>query len=118
MPVKHPRLAREARTLQAMIEIYCRGNHSTQVGLCPGCQQLTNYALARLDRCPFQENKSTCANCKVHCYKPEVRKQIRVVMRYSGPRILWKHPILAVMHLLDGKRPSPALAPKKKQPTD
>ena len=30
------------------------------------------------------EQKTFCANCKVHCYKPEMREQIRKVMRFSG----------------------------------
>lgn len=46
------------------------------------------------------------ANCKVHCYKPEVREQIRQVMRFSGPRMLLYHPVLAVWHLVCSKKES------------
>ncbi len=28
--------------------------------------------------------KTFCANCKVHCYKPEMREKIRAVMRFFG----------------------------------
>ncbi len=72
------------------------------------CAPLRDYALERLDKCPFQEGKTTCAKCRVHCYKPEMREKVRTVMRYSGPRMLYRHPVLAVMHLVDSRRKSPA----------
>jgi hypothetical protein len=28
-------------------------------------------------------------------------------MRYAGPRMLLRHPVLAVMHVVDGRRPAP-----------
>ena len=49
------------------------------------------------------ENKTFCSNCKVHCYKPDMREQIRRVMRYSGPRMIKTHPILAIRHLIESK---------------
>jgi hypothetical protein len=77
----HPRMTREARTLEAMIGIYCRDHHGTQGEvLCADCADLLSYAGLRLQKCPFQENKTTCAKCPVHCYKPARREQIRVVM--------------------------------------
>jgi hypothetical protein len=36
-----------------------------------------------------------------------MRERVRAVMRYAGPRMLLRHPILAVLHLLDGMRPPP-----------
>lgn len=111
------RMKREARTLTAMVGVYCRGTHGSAHGqLCPSCQALLDYALARLDKCPFQSAKPTCAKCPIHCYRPEQREQIRAVMRYAGPRMLLHHPILAFMHLIDGFR-KPAAAPKGKRNT-
>lgn len=104
---KPPRLRREARTVAVMVGIYCRDIHSSPRGqLCNECQDLVDYALLRLSKCPWQEAKTTCANCPVHCYKPERREQIRRVMRYAGPRMLLRHPILALRHLGDGLRKS------------
>ena len=80
-----------------MIDIYCRDRHGAHDALCPECAELRDYALARLDKCPFQESKSTCANCTVHCYKPDMRQRVREVMRYAGPRMMWRHPILALV---------------------
>lgn len=103
--VKGPRIEREKRTVSAMIELYCADQHATAKGqLCPTCTELRTYAMQRLDLCPFQEEKSTCLNCAVHCYRADRKEEIRVVMRYAGPRMLRHHPILAIRHVLDGRR--------------
>jgi len=101
------RMAREARTVDAMIELYCREVHGSAAGLCSSCAALRDYARQRLKKCPFQEGKTTCARCPVHCYKPQMREQIRTVMRYAGPRMLLRHPVLTVLHLADGLRKEP-----------
>jgi hypothetical protein len=98
------RIQREKRTVSAMIDLYCRANHSPTDALCTECKALRDYALARLGRCPFGDKKPTCAKCPVHCYKPDMRAQIREVMRYAGPRMLRRHPLLALMHQLDSLR--------------
>ena len=99
-----PRIRREKQTVTAMLDIYCHDQHGARDELCPECAALHSYAMQRLDRCPFGEEKSTCANCTIHCYKPAMREQIRVVMRYAGPRMIWRHPVLAVRHVLDGRK--------------
>lgn len=95
------RVQREKRTVSAMIDLYCRAHHPGADALCAECGDLRDYALARLDRCPFGDGKPTCAKCPVHCYKPDMRDRIKEVMRYSGPRMLRRHPLLAVMHQID-----------------
>jgi len=106
------RLTRERKTVTAMLRIYCRGHHGDRRELCEECAQLHAYAMCRLDRCPFGADKPACAACPIHCYKADRREQIRQVMRYAGPRMLWRHPLLAIRHLLDGRRPVPALVRK------
>lgn len=93
---------KEQKVVGEMIALYCRKNHSGYGKgiLCPECEQLLAYAAARSEHCPFMENKTFCSNCKVHCYKPEMREQIRKVMRFSGPRMLLYHPILAMWHVI------------------
>ncbi len=98
----HHRLNRERRTIRVMIQIYCQGTHHSNGRLCPACQQLETYAMQRLDKCPFQARKPTCVRCPIHCYRPAMRQQVRQVMRFSGPRMLLRHPILAILHTLDG----------------
>jgi len=89
-----------------MIAIFCRDHHGGRV-LCADCASLLAYAEQRLQKCPFAEDKPTCVKCPVHCYKPACREQVKVVMRYAGPRLLFRRPILAVRHLLDERKPVP-----------
>ncbi|MBR9788618.1 MAG: nitrous oxide-stimulated promoter family protein [Vibrionaceae bacterium] len=100
------KLAIEFKTVKAMVEVYCRAHHDSSE-LCSACRDLLDYAEMRLDRCPYGENKPTCNKCPIHCYKPEPKEQMRLVMRYSGPRMLLKHPILAIRHLIHEKRDVP-----------
>ena len=113
MPLTHPRMVRENKTVRSMVVIYCRDEHGSQDGLCADCQELMDYATKRLEKCPYQEEKSTCANCPIHCYNDTMRERMRVVMRYSGPRMISRHPYLAVRHLLDGRKEAPPLIKKR-----
>ena len=101
------RLDREWLTIRAMVRIYCREHHTDEGGLCPECQGLLDYAGVRLERCRFGVEKPVCAKCPVHCYQPARREQVRVVMRYAGPRMVWRHPVLSVRHWVDGLRKAP-----------
>ncbi len=107
---RHPRLARELKTIRAMAWIYCHDLHGEDDALCTECEELMRYATRRLDRCVFGDDKPTCVNCTVHCYNEEMREQVRVMMRYAGPRMLLRHPLLALAHVRDGRRPAPDLA--------
>lgn len=110
----HNRLAAEFKTIKAMLRIYCRTHHhrEDQQTLCRECTKLKNYALKRLQRCPYQELKPTCGNCTIHCYKKEMRLRIKAVMKYAGPRMAYKHPLMALQHLRDGRRKTPLLKKK------
>ncbi len=94
----------EKRTIRAMIRIYCRAHHGSRSGLCPACADLLIYAEQRIDKCPFGTGKPVCNHCTVHCYKPDMREQVRVAMRYAGPRMPLRHPLLALRHLIRSKR--------------
>lgn len=95
---------REKRIVSLMIRLYCRHKHGTKQGLCPKCDALEKYSLERSDRCPFMETKTFCSNCRVHCYRAEMREKIREVMRYSGPRMILYHPVMAVRHVIEDIR--------------
>ncbi len=99
--MKSNRLARERKTIIAMIDLYCRAHHSAQNRLCDDCNELQAYALARLQHCRYGADKPTCQKCPAHCYKPDRREQIRTVMRFAGPRMLRHHPLLSLAHLFD-----------------
>ncbi len=94
---------REKETVSLMIALYCRKKHGGKV-LCPECATLDAYARARSDKCPFMETKTFCSNCRVHCYRQDMREKIRDVMRFSGPRMLLHHPVMAVRHVIESRK--------------
>ena len=95
---------REKAMVSEMIALYCRKQHDAKGSLCTDCAALNTYARERSDKCPFMETKTFCSNCKVHCYKPDMREKIRAVMRFSGPRMIFHHPVAAVRHVLETKK--------------
>ena len=94
---------REKVIVSRMIALYCRKNHGGKT-LCPDCAALDAYARQRSDKCPFMETKTFCSNCRMHCYQPEMREKIRAVMRFSGPRMLFHHPIPAIRHMIESHK--------------
>lgn len=90
---------KEKKVIGTMIEIYCKGNHNSRDDLCEECKSVYEYSQLRIDKCPFMESKTFCSNCKVHCYKKEYQEKIKAVMRYSGSRMLLKHPIMVCRHM-------------------
>lgn len=105
MTEQHPRITREKKTINKMVRVYCKGKHDSKDNqLCDECDEFLSYAYLRLDKCPFQEEKSTCGKCLVHCYKPEMREKAKKIMRYSGPRLIWRAPILSLHHIFDGRK--------------
>lgn len=91
----------EKKTVCTMIDIRYRGSEEGQ--------QLKEYACSRIDRCPFMAEKTFCSQCKVHCYAPRQREQIREVMKYSGPRMLFRKPGMVIRHALAGRNPGKLL---------
>ena len=102
MDVKTKR-EREKETVSRMIAIYCRKKHGSKK-LCSECAALEAYARQRSEKCPFMEKKTFCSNCKGHCYKQDMREKIREVMRVSGPRMIFYHPIMAIRHVIESKK--------------
>jgi hypothetical protein len=103
-----PRLRREYRTMERMVEIWCADRHrkaeTASTATCAECQAFLVYAARRLEKCPYGEAKPTCAKCPVHCYKRAQRELAREIMRHAGPRMTFRHPWLAFMHLVDKLR--------------
>ena len=92
----------EKKTLKVMIELNCRKNHrSPDRGneLCPDCSRLLSYAHSRLEKCPYGGKKPACSRCRIHCYREPERTEIKAAMRFAGPRMLFRHPLLALRHL-------------------
>lgn len=96
--------SQEKKMVSMMIKLYCNKKHYTKKTLCEECSKLNEYAIMRSDKCPFMETKTFCSNCRVHCYKPDMREQIRAVMRFSGPRMIFVNPYMAIKHVAESKK--------------
>lgn len=96
---------REKQVVSLMVALYCNKKHKQvqKHALCPECEALRDYAVARAESCPFKETKTFCSSCAVHCYSPDMRQRIKTVMRFSGPRMLAFHPVLALRHALTSR---------------
>ena len=103
------RRQREMMVISQMIAMYCAGNHGDRgreaqghcgERLCDECKLIDSYAVERTRRCRSMEKKTTCEACGNHCYGRAERDHICEIMRWSGPRMITKHPIAAVRHLL------------------
>ncbi len=95
------RRERESVIVQTMIKMYCRKNHNSGDILCGDCESLVNYAEKRLLSCMYGEIKPVCKHCPVHCYSPAKREQMKQVMRWAGPRMIFRNPVFAVLHVID-----------------
>ncbi len=93
------KIEKEKQVVEQMIRLYCKHKEGN-AELCDSCKSLLEYAHARLSHCRFGDDKPTCKKCPVHCYKPEMRDRIRNVMKWSGPRMMFYHPITAIKHLI------------------
>jgi hypothetical protein len=111
-----PNISADKKTVAAMVHLFCRDKHGTpRDALCPACAALLDYSFARLERCPFEADKTTCRDCSVHCYRFAERTTMKDVMRYAGPRMLWRHPLLAIRHLWMERKGAPPWPPPKRR---
>lgn len=100
---KRLKIEREKLVVEKMIQMYCKGNHRTDC-LCDDCHALFKYAEKRLNQCPWKDDKPFCSHCTISCYEKEQQEQIKTVMRYAGPRMIYHHPILALQHMWEAKK--------------
>jgi hypothetical protein len=77
-------IKKQQRLLRRFVQVFCTHHHETPSGeLCEQCDDLLGYAAARLAACPM-DPKPKCRDCPVHCYRPDYRRRIREVMKFSG----------------------------------
>ena len=108
-PATARRREREKRTVSQMISLYCAGHHAKEgavetgyagEAMCSECKMLDDYCVLRTERCRSMATKTSCDKCGNQCYAAAQKEKVREVMRYAGPRMLRKHPVAAVRHLL------------------
>ena len=56
------------------------------------------------------ETKTFCSNCRAHCYRSEMREEIRKVLRFSGPRMIFYHSAAAIRHVIEARKERRRLA--------
>lgn len=95
------RRERESVIVKSMIKMYCRAHHDSTGNLCPECLSLSTYSEKRLLSCMYGDIKPVCKECPVHCYSPIMREQMRMVMRWAGPRMIFRRPVFAIAHMVD-----------------
>ncbi len=87
-----------------MVKMYCDHHHDKINSICNNCNELTKFANERINLCVFQNDKPVCSECQIHCYRMDMRDKIKTVMRFAGPRMTLRHPILGIRHLIDKRR--------------
>ncbi len=87
-----------------MIKMYCDHNHTKVGALCNECDELTEFAIERINRCVFKQDKPVCSECQIHCYRLDMREKIKTVMRFAGPKMIFRYPIRGIRHLIDKHR--------------
>ncbi len=92
-------IEKEQHIIEIMIRLYCRKKFRSST-LTPECETLLAYARQRLARCRFGDRKPACQRCPVHCYRKDMREQMRRVMRWCGPRMLLYHPLITLRHYI------------------
>lgn len=85
---------REIEIVTFMIHLYCRHHDDIDE------KRLVEYATQRIQKCPMMKDKTFCSQCRIHCYEKTMQEQIKMVMRYSGPRMIFYHPVMALRHVL------------------
>ncbi|WEG72495.1 nitrous oxide-stimulated promoter family protein [Vagococcus intermedius] len=94
-----PIISEEIQLIEVMIKTYY---HKTENSAPISEKRMLSYAKKRLEYCRFGESKTTCQRCPIHCYQENYREQMKKIMRFSGPKMILKHPILTVKHGLRG----------------
>ena len=93
------KIEREKKTITMMVELFCRKKLRKEE-MPQEYAEFQQYAYARLDHCRFGEKKTSCKRCPIHCYSKTRRQQAKLIMRWSGPRMLLYSPMAAIRHMM------------------
>ena len=94
-------IKREKKEVEFMVQIYCNAKHKSNDNLCFECREFLAYAKERLNNCLYQSKKPVCGICDLSCYNQKKKEKGLEIFNYSGPRMFFKHPVLAFRHLID-----------------
>lgn len=114
---------KDTKTLADFVSIWCDARHSdlerrpiesdaATLGvygrkppvLCDECAEHLRYAEKRRAYCP-KDPKPFCAHCDTHCYKADEREFNREMMRFAGPRSMFRgHAIDGIKHVIASRK--------------
>lgn len=97
------KINQKIKIIRLMINLYCK-KHEKNDTLCKECKELLDYSILRTNRCPFIIEGTFCSNCKKKCYRENMKKKMKKVMRFSGPRLMFYHPIVLFKHMIQSMR--------------
>lgn len=98
--LSHLRSSINARTFRCMARLYCTRFHQSEE-MCSECAEVLNYTLERHRKCPFGALKPVCSKCEIHCFQKDIASRVRTIMSYAGPRMTYRHPLLALYHVFE-----------------
>lgn len=90
---------KEKSVMFSMIKVFCKSKHKTKNFLCNECRNVLSYAYEKIEICPYMKNKTFCSSCKTHCYNKDMQEKIKQIMRFSGPKMIFYHPITALKYV-------------------
>lgn len=94
--------AEDRRTVEAIGQIYCKGNHGgaerDSGGLCAECREAIELTIRRAEACPHGHT-GNCEDCHTHCQHGRAQENIKRMMRYSAPRMAYRHPVMTFRYL-------------------
>lgn len=93
-------IEKKKKILSAMFDIYIKKHQEEKENIC----SLRDYAFQRIEKCPNNGKKIYCSSCTIHCFADNERAYIKKVMRFSGPRMMVYHPLMALDHAFSSIR--------------
>jgi hypothetical protein len=106
---------KDLKILAWFTSVYCKDHHTEtphkrthletdlpflrRFTYCSECKEFLSYAIERRLKCPLQE-KPSCKQCHIHCYRPGHREKVREIMRYSGKTLIKRGRLDLLWHYL------------------
>ena len=95
---------REKRTVALMIRLYCRKKHGTKKIFVPNAKHFRSMRCSAVINAPLWKPRPFALTAVCIVTSRKCVKKIREVMRFSGPRMILHHPVMAVRHVIESKK--------------
>jgi hypothetical protein len=104
--------AKDMSIVGRFTEVWCSGHHHSNrqtflvpgsqqtLQLCPECTAFMEYVVKKRLICPLEAEKPSCKHCRIHCYAPQQRAQVKQIMAWSGRRMILRGRLDYLWHYL------------------